>query len=577
MPQVDPSRSVAALIALAAGDALGWPMEDRGGRVGGTASVSARYQFEDWARREGGGYSPHVQPVKAGEVSDDTQLAVAVARSLLRGDDWWQHLTTVELPLWTVYERGGGGATKRAARSWLQGREPWADERRDAAAKYFAAGGNGTAMRCLPHCLLPTEDFSTLARRLDLDASATHGHPYALLGSRLYGWAANWAITRVEPLGYGELLTRALDDLPRWAHQPDLSSDWLERANRHMDFAECWDAAVRETSELIDTGLRGIRRGAVAVDSAVLDEMGVFGASKGAGHITAAASLFLASRYATQPEQGLLTAAYARGADTDTLAAMTGGLLGVLAGETWLRPLVRKVQDVDYLARLAFDLTEGAHADASPPFRVRDRTKLYRALEQAERGAAVHVPSLGHCEIVDIEDFDARTQFIRAWTLRSSTGQTLYIKRYDKGDKKGEPRWLPLATSIASAAEEPEPEPPAGLVLPVSDLDRSREFYETVVGLHVRRATERYISFGWLALERGSDQQRLATGPDADQLAIRVYLSPGAVERAERYLAEHSVSRAAVVRDGKRVVRSTDPDGHPVDFYVRNGAPPPVT
>jgi ADP-ribosylglycohydrolase len=91
--------------------------------VGGTRDLEPELELHGWERREGGRHAPRVELMPQGVYSDDTQLALAVARSLQR-PEWWQHLTRVELPWWSQYELGGGGATRRAARAWAKQREP---------------------------------------------------------------------------------------------------------------------------------------------------------------------------------------------------------------------------------------------------------------------------------------------------------------------------------------------------------------------------------------------------------------------------------------------------------------------
>ena len=110
----------------------------RGGRRAGLAAEirrnvrssargkSPRIEFQAWTRRSGGRYRPYEEIIAAGEYSDDTQLTLAVARSRTNhGADWWKAFMRVELPRWTIYERGGGGATKRAAQAWVAGAPPW--------------------------------------------------------------------------------------------------------------------------------------------------------------------------------------------------------------------------------------------------------------------------------------------------------------------------------------------------------------------------------------------------------------------------------------------------------------------
>lgn len=138
-----------------------------------------------WIQRAGGRFYAHEEEIKAGEYSDDTQLIIATGRSLLESDDWYQVLTEVELPLWTAHERGGGGATKRAAASWLSGKPPWttpaADQRR-----YFEAGGNGVIMRILPHCVWGQNP--TTSKALQTQYSGMESSPMAARELSLVRW-----------------------------------------------------------------------------------------------------------------------------------------------------------------------------------------------------------------------------------------------------------------------------------------------------------------------------------------------------------------------------------------------------
>jgi ADP-ribosylglycohydrolase/catechol 2,3-dioxygenase-like lactoylglutathione lyase family enzyme len=584
MRPIEESRAIGALLGVAVGDALGWPMEDRAGRVGGTSNIVPRLEFEDWCRREGGGYGPHEQLVRSGSVSDDTQLTLAVARSLLRGEAWFDHFTGVELPVWTIYERGGGGATKRAAQNWLRGRPPWSPkERTENIRRYLGAGGNGAAMRCLPHCIWSPQGYENLVDRLDVDGLATHGHPRALVGSRVFAWAAQWALSRVEKLGYGELLERSIEAVAEWGAPPRIDAWQRELARRAEpeDAEALWLQVVDETVRLLRIGSDGLAKGAVAVDRQVLDRLGAFGKASGAGTVTAVASIFLASRYATQPQQGLLTAAFARGADTDTLAAMTGGLLGCLSGDQWLSPLTDGVQDASYVTDLASCLIKH-EVTQSPPqedvrFTTKSRTSLYRWLDDATCGDSAELVPFGKIRVTEITDFESRLQFIRSWGLATEVGQTLLCKRYDKG-RDGVPRWrstaVPNATKPATSAVG---EMRAGLVLRVSDMSRTRLFYEDLVGLPVTRASDRYVSFGWLALEpRDQPQLPLDESPHGTA-AIRIYVPPERLKLALRALEESGFPLATHKRDGKPVIRTADPDGHPVEFWLRNGTTPPVS
>lgn len=82
-------RAKGALLGAAVGDALGWPQEDRSQRIDqnrSCPSAKASRSFVSWRRRSGGRFYAHEEVIKAGEYSDDTQLILATARSLLFKD-----------------------------------------------------------------------------------------------------------------------------------------------------------------------------------------------------------------------------------------------------------------------------------------------------------------------------------------------------------------------------------------------------------------------------------------------------------------------------------------------------------
>lgn len=152
-PVVPPAKAEGAFLALAAGDALGWPQEIRQNARSSACAASPRIEFQAWTRRSGGRYRPYEEIIRAGEHSDDTQFTLAVACSRTNHGADWKAFMRVELPRWTIYERGGGGATKRAAQAWLSGNPPWLSGKTDVVRRYFDAGGNGVATRVLPHAL----------------------------------------------------------------------------------------------------------------------------------------------------------------------------------------------------------------------------------------------------------------------------------------------------------------------------------------------------------------------------------------------------------------------------------------
>src|SRR5712692_10130023 len=198
------AKAQGAFLAAASGDALGWPQEDRSSRIGKPAGDLVLTEFQEWRRKSGGRFYPYEELILIGEYSDDTQLLLCTARSLLYGSQWWHHLTKRELPTWSLYERGGGRATKHAVGMWLTGREPWSSTQKEDRQHYFEAGGNGVAMRIMPHCLVGVaeNDFGVVARNILANGICTHGHPRALIGALAYGYAVWTAFRETAPLQY---------------------------------------------------------------------------------------------------------------------------------------------------------------------------------------------------------------------------------------------------------------------------------------------------------------------------------------------------------------------------------------
>ena len=471
-----------AFLAFAAGDALGWPRE-----FGGTGSARAvqpapHIEFRAWTRRSGGRSRPFDEVVDAGEYSDDTQLLLAVARCRTTyGADWWRGFATVELPLWTLYERGGGGATKRAARAWMDGRPPWKAAEPDSVRRYFDAGGNGAAMRVLPHAvfLARLEDPGELVRDVVLDGLATHGHPRALVGAAAYAYAAWSLVRRTRTLGYGDLLDLLLDESAAWGAfpRPDRGGGtWLAAAERVSGgYDRLWTRTVGEMRALLETARRGVRAGALADDRAVLAELGCFGSAKSAGAVTAAGAAYLASRHAAQPAQGVLRAAFEPGGDTDTLAAMTGGLLGCLAGLEWMPRPWLDVQDAGYLRRMAGRVAAGPVAAERLTVPPRPDPRVVRS-ELARNGAGDVVLGGGmraRAQALADPKALATPSAVRRWRLVTAEGQTLYVATPPVRGAvlvgpgvTAEGQTLYVATDDCSP-REPRPGPPADASAPV--------------------------------------------------------------------------------------------------------------
>ena len=572
-------RVQGAFLGAAVGDALGWQGEDRGGRVGGWRGLEPAFELTSWTRSEGGKFKPHQELIDQGSYSDDTQLLLAVARARLAGGEWWRHLTEFELPLWTFYERGGGGATKRATDSWLRGVPPWQDKKADG---YWRAGGNGVAMRIAPHALRPDASrFEDVARAVMDDGLTTHGHPRALVGAVMHAFSIWSSATSNAVIGYGEMIERLLS-APDWKLlvEPDAVPDWLDLASRFYgrDYDLEWRAAVAEVERMLAASLDGIARGALSVDRPVLEELGAFGKSNGAGTVSAASAAFLASRYATHPSGGVVAAAFARGADTDTLASMTGSILGAIHGADWLSGIARTLEDADYIRSLARRTASPTLQPARAIQGVQSRAKFWRSFAEPPEGSTIQLADgvEGVVERVVVHKSSRPTLLARSWVVRTSYGQTLRFKRFKTVAPPADPRLQ--ESSSTRTANGHESMQRGGVTLKVSGFKDSTFFYRDILGLQpTREIPGRTVFAKFVAIEPAEDVAIAAQQLDIPEFRVQATLNASLVITVILRLAEVEKARDQCESHGRPTLRISargellafrvfDPDGNVVEI-----------
>lgn len=573
-------KAEGAFLALAAGDALGWPQELPRKVLERDQSGEPTTEFCSWVRRSGGRFYPHEETIHAGEYSDDTQLMLAVARCrTVSGTNWWSTFAKLELPLWTLYQRGGGGATKRAAKQWRAGRAPWKTNKKDSLQRYYNAGGNGVVMRILPHAVFHagSETPEEMIRDVVVDGIATHGHPRALVGATAYAFAAWWLLRSEETLRFGELVDVLLDSCTTWAQFPSSVKDgWLEAASRanSQSYDVLWDQTVEEMCELLEQVRKGLKAGALSHDTEMLEAVGAFGKQKGAGTISAAAAFYLCARYASQPVQGVLRAAYAKGADTDTIAAMCGGLLGCLAGRDWLPTEWLEVQDAKYLRKIANKVAQGPRGakdgsdEVTPLGRpdvdaVRDLLAMNDA-DEVSLGGQIWARTIDERELSPLSERTLAHQ----WKLQTSNGQTLYITKLGRRQESTDQKSSETTDTGHTAAEF------AGIKLSVDDIRLAARFYEEVFGFTPEKRSSRFVSFGFLSLVDSNYAQQLSHGEitpmdraGKNRLAISVDNLKRVFKRAQDLDVQlHPISRMPW---GDLVFHCRDPEGNVIEVTER--------
>jgi|GEM_PF-3160832 len=422
-----------SLLGAVIGDALGWPQEDRSMRVG--KMLQRKTQFQKWTRRNGFRYLAYEEEISPGSYSDDSQLLFATARSL-QYINWFSHFVKVELPTWLVYERGGGGATKRAADLWSKGQPPWKLEKqkREYIKKYFNAGGNGVTMRILPHVFYCYGNLNEISNQVFLNGIATHGHPRALLSAILYSWALHYHIGKEDVLGYGELVEYLLNEKDKWSTFPNLNNleGWKEAANLFTNgqYMNIWE----ETAEELVKGLTIIKN---ALDQGMLDrtnetltKLNCFDKkTRGAGTVACLVAIYIASKYASDPVAGLMEVSFLKDSDADTNASMVGGLLGSIHGTEWIIPDWYLVQDYDYIRTLVNKLNAEKNSTNPRLWHWSDRDNFKKKLENLEIGDKLVLCPFGHIELVEKIKNKPITRNVDPTTYKflSDQGQTLYI------------------------------------------------------------------------------------------------------------------------------------------------------
>ena len=468
-------RAVGAMLGAAYGDALGWPNERIGKTKASKEPKGPLKDFRSWIRRSGGRFFPHEETIEAGEYSDDTQLILCLSRSLLNGDFWWDHFTLIELPFWTAYERGGGGATRRAANAWIDGSTPWDSKRKPQAVKqYFNSGGNGVAMRVLPHIirLIESNDFKSIAVNVMRDGTTTHGHPRALLGAMVYAYALWASLKRDTKLSYGGLVEDLIRDVEIWSAFPEkveLPHDWWDQADYTLkDYLKIWEVTRSEILRYLNVCRDEIGKGALCIDDEVLQKLQCFDRQiSGAGSVAAIAAVYLASRYAADPINGVIKAAFAIGSDTDTIASMSGGLLGCVNGTDWLSALKGEIQDADYIENVALRLLSDKYEKFVNRKAIK-RTSLRKWLKEA-----VRIPDADAVKLLDgrkaivkhAPDQIGRSgkYKVQFRKLISDDGQSIYIKKISKGNFDARP--IDDSQSKRKSQDMIQPEPPEGEML----------------------------------------------------------------------------------------------------------------
>lgn len=410
-----------AMLGTAIGDALGWPNEPRAKNKNMNSQINDN--FVKWERNN---RNPrwHRETIHPGEYSDDTQMTLSVARSIITGN-WEKFFTEKELPYWLNYERGGGSALIKAAKCYKnKAIPPWEDK---MSKEYFNAGGNGAVMRILPHVIAfaNSVNIHELMKDIVQDTLFTHGHPRAILGATCYGFLLEYLLRKDSVLEYGELVDVAIKGENIWGQFPERSTFdyWLNIANQKSDydFYSEWINTRNRMVKNLNLIKTTLSKGLVSNDKEIMTKLNCFDKTNGAGDVAILAAVYLASKYANNPVLGIKVPAYAFGADTDTIASITGGLVGMINGTSWIPLDWRLVQDYNCLVNIVDLLFTKYKKEPNKD------NKMLSTLEKLEWKST----PIGKMRLLDVQKVPNGNNgmvVIKKW--ESLLGQTIFMKEF---------------------------------------------------------------------------------------------------------------------------------------------------
>lgn len=357
------NRTAGSLLAAAAGDAMGWMTEfirspDDLKRKMGVDRVT---DYQAWSKQVGGRFQGYEDYMAPGDYSDDTQLTICTAACISpNGSFDYRTFCDFEYPMWLEYARGAGGTVKEAAHKIQRKSADWnsnffSRKMKEGTIDYRDGGANGAAMRISPHVLANVGRWTQAEADIWRNSIISHGHPRAIIGAILYGYALHSVLQWSESITGQELI----ETLGNWVKQLEIPQIpalkvWLSEWNkgRVEPFETVFTNTKQEAVEQLRLVWSALHKN--ELPESVLKKLGCFDRNtKGSGLGTAMAGIYLFARKPEQTQENIITAANMIGSDTDSIAAFVGGLGGAAFGleaitETWRS----QIQDAPFLIGL---------------------------------------------------------------------------------------------------------------------------------------------------------------------------------------------------------------------------------
>jgi ADP-ribosyl-[dinitrogen reductase] hydrolase len=298
------------LLGTAIGDALGVPFETK---------LVNNPELIKWDGKTFQGSEHH--DLKPGQYSDDTQMSIMVAESLIENRGFAPQNLAERYVDWIVSgrARGYGKTTLLAVHNLLEGKS-YADS--GVPGSY----GNGTAMRAAPIGVYYRDDLKEVIKVCKVDSAITHASEEAEAGSIAIAYAAALA-------------------------SQDDTEDLLERVHAVLPESKV-KSIIYSLGSLVSA--KHIPSGAA---------LRVLG-TKADVRQTVPSALYCFLRFNNYHDA--ILAAIRAGGDTDTTAAIVGGLFGAKLGMKAIDRSFYSVEDFDRLVQLDSQLYNRSNGDFIP-------------------------------------------------------------------------------------------------------------------------------------------------------------------------------------------------------------------
>ncbi|WP_417831912.1 ADP-ribosylglycohydrolase family protein [Terasakiella sp.] len=336
--RIEKSQIINSALWAAYGDAVGFITElaSSDSLVKRRSGVTKIIETISWKRQVGGKFGT-LANLPAGCYSDDTQLRLSTCRAILgNGKFDAESFAKIELPVWLSYALGAGRGSKAAANNLGQSSVNWnTNFFKDKRSSYFQCGGNGAAMRIQPHVWAATPDTSLDKVMLNVikNSITTHGHARGILGAVFHANCLSFALNYKELPPPDEWLSfvNFFSEIPKIvSNDPELSAIWLPiwESENGTSFEYGCEVVARECRKDISSLIELIDKGASYSD--LVHSIGGFeDKTRGSGTKTAILSVAHAWLYRRASiKEALLAAANLLNSDTDTIATMSGAILG---------------------------------------------------------------------------------------------------------------------------------------------------------------------------------------------------------------------------------------------------------